>query len=161
MCHANFDNNDPPSSKLNISRENFITLRSLSLQLVRERKNRRLLVLNACESGCNPIRYTAMGHVGFSQSLTSNNQSVVGHLWPVSSFVATIFGILLMEKLIEGVSWAEAVNDARIDIVNGNKHIQTMLTSILGADSQLVESLSNRQEELNKLVYWASPNLYE
>lgn len=161
MCHANFDNNDPPSSKLNVSKDQYITLRSLSLLRVKERINRRLLVLNACESGCSPIRYTAMGHVGLSQSLANNFQSVVGHLWPVSSFVATIFGTLLMSKLIEGASWAEAVNNVRIDISKGNKHIEVILTSILGAESQLVESLLNRQEELNKLVYWASPNLYE
>jgi len=102
-----------------------------------------------------------MGQVGLSQSLTSNFQSVVGHLWPVSSFVATIFGTLFMARLIEGVSWAETINEVRIDLFNGNEHIKAILTPILGADSQLLESLSNRQLELNKLVYWASPNLFE
>lgn len=85
MCHGNFDFNIPSNSSLNVGKNESVNLNEL-IDIIPVRNRKRMLVLNACQSGCSAIRYNAMGFVGLGPGLTNKYQSVVGHLyqWIVS-----------------------------------------------------------------------------
>lgn len=161
MCHGNYNSDNPLQSSLTISNETSATLKYLFDHPYMGQK-RRLLVLNACESGASAIRYDSMAFVGLGASLSTYNQSVIGHLWSVDSFAAAVFGCLLMESLTRGVAWDKSVHNVRNILKSGREEITKTLSGVLDSDSQLMRSIINRTSmEWSLLVYWASANFYE
>ncbi len=160
MCHGNFNSDSPPDSTIGVSKQYGIRLEEL-IPLMPERINRRLLILNACESGMVPQRSDAMAFIGFGPQLTNNNQSVIGHLWSINTFGAAVFGILLAMRLVSSSSWGEATNKARTDMAIGNIHIIEILSKYLETDSDILRMLSRPSNNPDKIGYWGSAALFE
>lgn len=160
ICHGSFDFDNPNNSGLKISKTEFISIDQL--EFIRPFKNkRRLILLNACQSGNSAIRYDGMGFVGLGPSLSNYNQSVIGHLWSVYSFAASVFGALFLSYCLKGNSWGDSLNRARIDMSNGKSAVLYTLGQSINERIQLLDSIEARSVELDKLIYWASPILFE
>lgn len=160
MCHGFFNFDNPNDSGLIISNSEIVRLSQLEFNNP-FRKERRLLVLNACQSGCSTIRYDGMGFVGLGSSLSTPNQAVVGHLWSVHSFAASIFGPLFLTYILNGSSWGESLNFSRIDMSRGKEEIQKSLGISIKKRIQLLDSIEHRSVNLKEIIYWASPILFE
>ncbi|WP_346879579.1 CHAT domain-containing protein [Clostridium sp. UBA3061] len=159
MCHASFDSDNPLRSRLYIEKDSFITLTELS-DLMPNLSKRRLLVLNACESGIAPIRFNSMGFSGLAAGLTTRVQSVIGHFWSVDSFASAVLGSLILTHFFEGNSISVSLMMAQKNMRLGKKQIYEKLSS-LSNDLQIVKSVNNRDYDWSKFIYWASPCLYE
>lgn len=159
MCHASFDSDNPLCSRLYIEKDSFITLAELS-DLMPNLGEKRLLVLNACESGIAPIRFNSMGFSGLAAGLTTRNQSVIGHFWSVDSFASAVLGSLVLTRFFQGNSISSSLMMAQKDMRLGKNQIYEILSS-LGNNLQIVKSVYNRDYNWDNLVYWASPCLYE
>ncbi|MEH7076971.1 CHAT domain-containing protein [Neobacillus drentensis] len=155
MCHGNFNFDNPYQSNLKISSTDHINVLELE-RLTPERINRRLLVLNACQSGTSSIRYDSMGFTGLGPSLTNINQSVIGHLWLAESFAASIIGTVLMGNLILNSEHGIALNNTLHLITQDKNTVINHLTRLLNEESQIVRSLSERNIDLQKIIYWGS-----
>ncbi|PGV54173.1 CHAT domain-containing protein [Bacillus sp. AFS037270] len=160
MCHGAFNFDNPNDSVLTISETETVRLSQLVFNN-QHRKEKRLLVLNACQSGCSTIRYDGMGFVGLGSSLSSRNQTVFGHLWSVHSFAASILGPLFLTHILNGSSWGEALNLSRIDMSKGKEAILKSLRISIWDKIQLMDSIEYRNINLKELIYWASPILFE
>lgn len=157
MCHGNFDFDIPSNSSLNVGPDEYVNLNQL-IYKIPERDKKRILVLNACQSGCSSIRYNAMGFVGLGPGLTNKYQSVVGHLWPVDSFAAGVFGTLLVNELASGNPWDLSLNNSIRIMSSGIKEIQKNTKDI--SNLSIVNSLNNRHIDWSKMVYWSSPVIF-
>lgn len=162
MCHGNFNFDNPSASELFISKDDTIQLNEL-IENMPKRDAKRLLVLNACQTGSSSIRYTGMNFIGFGPSLTNQYQSIIGHLWPVLSIDAMIFGIMLTYYLAESKQWGDAINFARKDLLL-NKHdlVDKFIKQLeLPYDSDLIRILEKETVKLNELISWGSSCLFE
>lgn len=162
MCHGDYDYDNPTNSKLHISAAKSISLLNL-VNATPLRQSRRLLVLNACQSGCSAVRYLSMNFIGFGSVLSNRFQSVVGHLWPVDSLAAAVFGVILCHNLLKDIPWGIAVNISRKSLAKDNYEIFSLLNNDIKLDVEaaIMKAVKNRREELNKLYYWGSPVLFE
>lgn len=159
MCHGNFNFDNPFESNLKIAPENSINILELE-SLTQEIKNKRLLVLNACQSGTSSIRYDSMGFSGLGPSLTNANQSVIGHLWLAQSFAASVIGTVLIENLILNSEYGIALSKTLQLITQDKDILLNHLTQLVNEDSQLVKSLRERNIDLRKILYWGSLVLF-
>lgn len=160
ICHGAFNSDNPLQSELHVSSDKTVTLEMLhSLDMVRD--TRRLLVLNACQSGTSSIRSDSMGFMGFGPALTNETQSVIGHLWSVDSFAAGVFGSLCLWHLLHSNTWGQAVNRARRDLALGNIHIIDVLSDVLSDEVQLLNSMNHVTDDLSQILHWGAPVLFE
>jgi CHAT domain-containing protein len=160
MCHGSFNFNNPYETSLKISSNDEINILELE-RLTPERTGRRLLVLNACQSGCSSIRYDSMGFSGLGPSLTSPYQSVIGHLWLAESFAASIIGTVLMGNLITSTEYGNALNKTLQLVTKDKAELLDTLKQLINNDSQIIHSLSERNIDLRKLLYWGSLVLFD
>ncbi|MEH7856300.1 CHAT domain-containing protein, partial [Bacillus thuringiensis] len=157
MCHGNFDFNIPSNSSLNVGSNEYVNLNQL-INIIPVRDKKRMLILNACQSGCSSIRYNAMGFVGLGPGLTNKYQSVVGHLWPVDSFAAGVWAALFANELAGGNSWDLSLNKSIRIMSGGLEEIQKNMNDI--SHLSIANSLSRRNFEWNKMGYWSSPVIF-
>lgn len=157
MCHGNFDFNIPSNSSLNVGKDEFVNLNQL-IDIIPVRNRKRMLVLNACQSGCSAIRYNAMGFVGLGSGLTNKSQSVVGHLWPVDSFAAGVWGALFSTQLASGNSWDLSLNKTIRTMSNGTEEIKKNMQHFSGLG--IADSLNYRDIQWSNMGYWSSPVIF-
>lgn len=163
MCHGKFNSDEPNDSFLKISATEYVSVSELSA-ITPKTEKRRLLVLNACESGSSAIRYDAMGFSGFGASLSNEAQSVIGHLWPVSSIAAGIFGFLLMDFLTSEEKWEDSINKARILLSLNSSEIMERLSIYEEIDPFGIELFKIVEQEgmvFEELFFWGSPCLFQ
>ncbi|MFA9560370.1 CHAT domain-containing protein [Evansella sp. AB-rgal1] len=162
MCHGSFNFDNPYESTLTISSEDDINIVELEY-IAPERESKRLLVLNACQSGCSSIRYDSMGFSGLGPSLTNANQSVIGHLWLAQSFAASIIGAVLMYNLMieTETEYGAALNKAIQQVTKDKSDLLDVLKEATYNDSQIVKSLSERNVDLRRLMFWGSLVLFD
>ncbi|MFG3042191.1 CHAT domain-containing protein [Streptomyces sp. NPDC048330] len=72
---------------------------------------RRLLVLNACDTAASSSQH-AFAELGIGRGIVGPAQAVIGHLWPVDTYAALVFGALLAGGLADGSPYATAFADA-------------------------------------------------
>lgn len=162
ICHGIFNYDDPNHSVLEISPNEFVSVSEL-YQKVPMTDNRRLLVLNACESGSSAIRYDAMGFSGFGSTLATESQSVIGHLWPVSSVAAGVFGLLLIDALTRNMKWEDAINLSKVALSCDYREMinHFSLEPDIIQNTDLIKLFHRYQVTLNELYFWGSPILFE
>lgn len=160
ICHGEFNHDLPLRSIIHVEDNNPVTLQELE-SLSFSRQTRRLVVLNACQSGMSSVKADAMGFMGLGPTLTNECQSVVGHLWSVDSFAAAVFGALLAWYLLETDTWGQAVNRARRDMAQGNAHVHSILSRTFQGEVELLQSLGNTRVDFSQLIHWGSPVIFE
>ncbi|MBX4266213.1 CHAT domain-containing protein [Clostridium estertheticum] len=162
MCHGNFDFDNPSNSCLCISKDKPMAINEL-IELIPHTDQRRLLVINACESGCSSIRSSGMNFVGFGANLSNQFQSVIGHLWPIDSFAASVFGAILSYNILNYDDWGKAINITRKQMNNGNKAIEEFFKNTLkyGENSDIVKRLNWCSKEMSELMFWGSSAFFK
>ncbi|MGH4125572.1 MAG: CHAT domain-containing protein [Clostridium sp.] len=162
MCHGNFDFDNPSNSCLYISKDKPIAINEL-IDLIPHTDQRRLLVINACESGCSSVRSSGMNFVGFGASLSNQFQSVIGHLWPIDSFAASVFGAILSHNILCNNDWGKAINNTRKQMNDGNKAIEEFfkITLKYEENSEIVQRLNRCSQEMNELIFWGSSAFFK
>ncbi|CAM5272855.1 CHAT domain-containing protein [Streptomyces atroolivaceus] len=76
---------------------------------------RRLVVFNTCDSAAADTQ-GPYDDRGIARSIVGPGQAVIGHLWPVDGYAATVFGALLAIELADGGSFADAFANALRDL---------------------------------------------
>lgn len=157
--HGEFDHNDPHRSTLLLGGDasaSFNEVRRIPVPA----NERRLLVLDACDSGAVAV-YGGLSDFGFGPLLTSKNQAVICHRWPVEQFSSAVFNSLLARSL-RRASFFSAYQTAVATMVKGKDAVLLELTSALGADHDLVVRVRNNESvRWDSLGIWGSPAFFE
>ncbi|NOU88850.1 CHAT domain-containing protein [Paenibacillus sp. LMG 31460] len=156
MCHGKFNPDDPTDSELIIEMDNPITARELS-SLDFSDKSRRILVLNACQSSSSAVRFNSMGFLGLAPLLTSEYQSVIGHLWTVDFTASTILGSFLANALVKGSSPSKALSDSINIMKCGNETVIEEMKKI-NKDFDLIKEYTSKN--MKDLFYSCSPIMF-
>jgi hypothetical protein len=142
ITHGEFNSDNPPYSCLQISEEEFITSWELQ-KLIPIYKEKRTVVLNACESGNAGVRYNSMGFLGIGPSISNEYQMILGHLWIVESLAAAILGTLTLNSYLEGNKLSNALKLASKIMRGGNDFIIDNLRGI-DPNMNLTERVKNQ-----------------
>ena len=114
-CHGSYDWDDPPSSGLNLSSGERLTLEDLQQNDI-DLSTTRLVTLSACETGLTDVSRRRAGEfVGIPAGfLLAGVPCVIGSLWAVPELSTA----MLMERfyrnhLLEGMTFAAALREAQ------------------------------------------------
>src|SRR5690606_14937180 len=114
-------------------------------------------VLNACQSSLSSVRYNSMGFLGFSPLLTSESQTVIGHLWSVDSITSAVLGGLLIHKLLNHNSPGQSLADSISILKQGNENIMNNMKELY-SDFDLITEYTSKK--MNELFYSGSALLF-
>ena len=157
--HGEYDHMDPHRSTLVINdgiEMTFDDLRKIAIHA----QDRRLLVLDACDSGAEPI-YGGISSLGFGPLLASASQAIICYRWPVEQFASAVFNVLLAVGL-RTRSFYGAYEFAVITILQGKQTTIQQLTGFLGQDHNLVKRVrENGSIRWNTLAFWGSAAFLE
>jgi hypothetical protein len=157
--HGEFDHNDPHRSTLALAAgvtASFDDLRRIAVPGTK----RRLLVLDACDSGAVPV-YGGLSDLGFGPLLAAKNQAVISHRWPVEQFASALFNSLLALGL-RSESFFAAYQSAVATMARGKDAVLSDLSAALGVDNNLVTRIRNNESiRWNTLAIWGSPAFFE
>jgi hypothetical protein len=157
--HGEFDHMDPHRSRLVINEYTEMTFSDLR-NIDVPGPGRRLLVLDACDSGAAPV-YGGMSNLGFGPLLASASQAVICYRWPVEQFASAIFNVLLAIGL-RTTSFYQAYEFAIATIIQGKERTVAKLSDVLGQDHDLVSRIQdNHSIRWDTLVFWASATFLE
>jgi hypothetical protein len=121
-----------------------------------ERPNaaRRLLVLNICSATATQNR-GGLARIGFAQGLTTADQEVVGHLWPIDYYAALAFGCALSASLVDHGP-AEALS-ATISLMQRPRNLIDALAAIAPEQEAIARLSSDRAaEQVENILSWGS-----
>lgn len=119
---------------------------------------RRLLVLNACDSGATAL-IGGIGELGLASSAVGPAQAVVGHQWPVmSSTVAPVFAAVLASAIVGTAGFFQAYASAVTVLSSGPDCILGALGTSAEGLAQVVE---DNPSDFEDLAGWSSAAFYE
>lgn len=158
-AHGEYDHLEPSEVYLDLPSGETITLADLVYNPVTS--NRRLLVINACDSGTSAT-LGGVPEIGMSAVGASPNQAVISHLWPIDSWtVAPIFATLLAHALTQEKSYFAAYSDTVITLTQGPAFTQARLSAILGSDHPLVRRAGDHADDIRGLAGWGSAGFHQ
>jgi len=118
---------------------------------------RRLLVLNICSATATQNR-GGLARIGFGHELTTADQNVIGHLWPIDYYAALAFGCSLSLDLAS-FSVPEALASTMARMQDPERLIREF-EAVDAAQDAIVRLRSNRAaEQISNLLSWGSPVL--
>jgi hypothetical protein len=121
-------------------------------------QGRRLLVLNACDTGTTAI-LGGLGEHGLATVAASPVQAVICHLWPIQSVTtAPVFAGLLTSALVDGGSFFAAYSSVVSHLSGGPDAIGAVLS---GRADSLIRTVVDHEEDFSNLMGWASAAFYE
>lgn len=157
--HGEFDHNDPHRSTLCIAENASASFEDIRRMAV-PGSARRLLVLDACDSAAVPV-YGGLSDLGFGPLLTSENQAVISHRWPVEQFASALFNSLLALYL-RSESFFGAYQSAVATMARGKDAVRSELAAALGGNHDLVIRIrDNESIRWETLGVWASSAFFE
>ena len=123
----------------------------------RPETGRRLLVLNICSATATQNR-GGLARIGFGHELTTADQSVIGHLWPIDYYAALAFGCSLSLDLAS-FSVSEALASTMARIQEPERLIRDF-EAVDAAQEAIGRLRSERAaEQISNLLSWGSPVL--
>jgi hypothetical protein len=156
---AIFDHMDPHRSSLSLCENADLTFDELR-RLSQPRVGRRLLVLDACDSGAAPM-YGGLSDFGFGPQLSSEVQAVISHRWPVEQFPSAIFNLLLAVGL-RSKSFYHSYESAISTMIGGREAIAAVLGALLGRDHDVVGRIrDNESIRWHTIAVWGSAAFFE
>jgi hypothetical protein len=157
--HGEFDHNDPHRSSLQLSDSLHLNLDEF-ITMETPQTARRLLVLDACDSGAVPV-YGGLSDLGFGPLLSARAQAVICHRWPVEQFPSAVFNVLLADCL-RSHSFYAAYQLAMSTFAGGREAIIGVLSATLGEAHDLVSRIrANQSVRWNTLAIWGSAAFLE
>jgi hypothetical protein len=156
-CHGEHAAFEPERSKLTLSDGHEVSLEQLLAFRVPAAPQRRLVVLNACDSG-TPAQFGGLAEFGIGSAIAGGAQAVVGHLWPVPFIEAAGFGALFAGALAARMYYVDAFGHATLE-----GGVDAMLAAL--ADQKppggLLERLAAARDSARGLLHWGSPVFLE
>lgn len=158
-CHGEHTVFEPERSQLTVGVEQELTLEDMLALPAPEAAGRRLLVLNACDSG-TAAQFGGLADFGIGAVLAGPSQAVVGHQWPIGLLEAAGFGAVLAAGLADGEGFVEAFDRAAAALERG---VTETLHELEGRDArgELRARLEVRRERRHDLLDWGSPIFLE
>ncbi|MEV8638625.1 CHAT domain-containing protein [Streptosporangium sp. NPDC051023] len=118
---------------------------------------RRLLVLNTCDSGA-AAHYGVLAEVGLAHWLARSDQAVIANLWPVSTYSACIFGGLLAAGIAGGQSYFDSFSWALELIGKGREEIADAISGF-GPPISFTDVLHEFSDPT--ILQWGAPAFFE
>jgi hypothetical protein len=158
-CHGEHAPFEPEASKLTLSGGHDLSLETLLTLRVPESGQRRLIVLNACDSG-TAAQYGGLPDFGIGSAIAGPEQAVIAHLWPVGFTEAAAFGAVLASGLAIDQRYDEAFGRATAALEGGAEEVLAELagTTETGELTARLEAARGRD---HGLLHWGSPVLIE
>lgn len=97
-AHGQHDHWERLPDRIHFSECSEISIEKLKVPRVKSAE-RRTILLNICDGAATRISFN-INNAGLAATLASSDQIVVSHLWPVDPKYAAIFGILMLDRLI-------------------------------------------------------------
>lgn len=91
--------------------------------------DRRLIVLNACDSGV-ASNAGGLGGIGLAAAIASPHQAVVAHLWPTDSLASAAFGAFMARGLAADAGLFQAFEAALRELVRDRAQIARSLGNL-------------------------------
>jgi CHAT domain len=158
-CHGEHGAFEPERSMLTLSGQHVLTLEQMLELRTPRAEGRRLLVLNACDSG-TAAQFGGIWEFGIGAVLAGPTQAVVGHQWSIGFVEAAGFGAVLAAALATGATYLEAVDAAAVALERGIGGIFDRLASE-PIDGELLARLEIARERSGDLLDWGSPTFLE
>lgn len=119
---------------------------------------RRLLVLNACDSGTTAL-LGGYGEIGLGSAAAGPGQAVVCHLWPVASMtVAPAFAAMLLCTLSDTDDYFGAYARTVRAFAAGPNGVHAELN---GRADRIIRIVESHPEDFENLLGWASAAFFE
>ncbi|MEH6347103.1 MAG: CHAT domain-containing protein [Bermanella sp.] len=155
MSHGEFNHWIPGEVSIAIGGSEYLSLEEIKDIPVPLNDKRRLLMLNVCDGGTHSSM-DGLPRLGFSPALSSRNQCVVSHLWPVNPWAAALFGACYASKLCQLNSFFLGFKST-LSALNGcNEGVMDLLSIELGTDSELLDRMKNKQIDFELMVHSGS-----
>jgi hypothetical protein len=170
--HGQFDGARPDEASIRLSSDgrSVITLPALAeaaistnRQVMNGPANRRLLVLNLCESG-SAMQASVPPRIGLGPLLAGAHQAVIGHLWSVRPYPPAFFGVVLAWELGNGTDFFSAFTKALRALRYTRDEVLRHLRELNGAQSELASRIEAGQDDeftARGVLTWGSPAFYE
>jgi hypothetical protein len=121
--------------------------------------DRRLLVLNACETAAGAV-FGGLGQFGLGGALTDERQAAIAHLWPVDDLAACAFGLLFAQELVDNETFFEAFCSALGRRIAMGAQLADGVAAYDGTET-LAERIRARGDDYGNFLRWASPCFLE
>jgi hypothetical protein len=162
--HGHFDGTRPEQAAIQLSGdpENVVTLPEL-IRVPVPGDQRRLLVLNLCESGI-AMQAAVPARIGIGPLLADRNQAVAGHLWAVRNEPSGYFGAVMAEALAQGQGFfaAFARGLAGLRMSSGEAAARLEGIGLAAADlARLLRGAGGEDYDRRGVLTWGSPVFYE
>ncbi|WP_405444440.1 CHAT domain-containing protein [Streptomyces achromogenes] len=148
---------DPDDSAIVLSSTEQVPLEALAAASVPSMAERRLLVLNTCDSAAANAQ-GPYDDFGLARSVAGPRQAVIGHLWPVPGGAAVVFGALLACELSDGSGFSEAF-EAALCTLQDKWHDLARRFGDRGIGAEIAEALHDFRDPT--LLEWGSPAFLE
>ncbi|MEU1407701.1 CHAT domain-containing protein [Streptomyces sp. NPDC005728] len=148
---------DPDDSSILLTSTEQVPLQELAAAPLPSTAQRRLLVLNTCDSAAANAQGPYDDH-GLARSVAGPRQAVIGHLWPVPGGAAVVFGALLACELADGSGFAEAFEEALRAFQDTWPNLARRFGD-RGLGAQIAEALDDFRDPT--LLDWGSPAFLE
>lgn len=135
--------------------EGLVTADALS-HIPADTGGRRLLVLNVCSGAATQVR-GGMARIGLSHELTTPEQQVIAHLWPIGMYTGLAFGAKLALELAN-----RPVAEAYRTTIRGLARPEELcdeLVARLGGDLGLHDRIRHQQAQIGSILSWGAPVL--
>ncbi|MFE3455723.1 CHAT domain-containing protein [Nonomuraea sp. NPDC059194] len=156
-AHGRHPHYEPTDAALHLSDDVTIQLRDLVNAKKALCDERRLLVLNTCDSGA-AAHYGTLTELGLAHWLASNDQAVIANLWPVSTYSACIFGGLLAAGLAGGQSYLDSFSWALELVGREREEIATTLDGF-NPPISFMDALHEYTDPT--ILQWGAPAFFE
>lgn len=148
---------DPDESAILLSSTEQVPLQELAAASVPSTAQRRLLVLNTCDSAAANAQ-GPYDDFGLARSVAGPDQAVIGHLWPVPGGAAVVFGALLACELADGSGFSEAFGTA-LGALQARWNDLARRFQDRGVGAEIAEALHDFHDPT--LLDWGSPAFLE
>lgn len=148
---------DPDESAILLSSTEQVPLQELAAASVPSTAQRRLLVLNTCDSAAANAQ-GPYDDFGLARSVAGPDQAVIGHLWPVPGGAAVVFGALLACELADGSGFSEAFGTA-LGALQARWNDLARRFQDRGIGAEIAEALHDFHDPT--LLDWGSPAFLE
>ena len=155
--HGEYDHFSPEQAHLPLAGDQRAAI--VDLESPPERAERRLLVLNACDSASFLV-HGGLADVGLTAAAAQPAQAVISHLWPVDSMItAPVFAALLARQLGDHDGFFAAYPATILSMISRDAALMSAAAVALGpthprvVDGDLSESWTPYE--------WGSADFYE
>ena len=161
-CHGEQAIYAPEETHIKLSDDNWLTVEQMLDLPAPGGSQRRLLVLNACDSASSAT-FGGLTTFGPGAILAGPTQGVLGHMWPIEVISGAGFGAVLGASLARGYAFLESYGHATTALRGGPDGLLAALEeeTVVGDLRDRLEARSNAVDHEPGILDWGSPVFFE